>query len=51
LREVRDEFERAYLLGLLERCKWQVVEAARTAGIDRVTLFRMMRRHPIERSG
>ena len=51
LREARELFERDYLVALLERNDWQILETARKAGIDRATLFRMMRRHGIERAG
>ena len=49
LREARDQFERDYLVALLERNEWHILETARKAGVDRATLFRMMRRHGIER--
>ncbi len=51
IREAREVFERAYLVGLLTRSNWQIIETARAAGIDRATLFRMMRRYQIERAG
>lgn len=38
-------FERVYVRSLLERCKGNVSLCARTAGIDRVYLHRLLRRH------
>ena len=49
LAAARDSFERAYLAALLERHQWQIVEAARAAGVDRATLFRTIQRLQIER--
>jgi transcriptional regulator of acetoin/glycerol metabolism len=42
-----DQFERSYVLHLLERARGNVAAAARLAGVDRVTLFRTMKRHGI----
>jgi DNA-binding NtrC family response regulator len=39
-----DRFERTYLTELLEQTGGNVAEAARRAGVDRVTLFRAIRR-------
>jgi transcriptional regulator of acetoin/glycerol metabolism len=39
-----EHFERHYLLTVLDRCEGNVAEAARRSGIDRVTLFRAIRR-------
>lgn len=48
LREARrivlEHFERTYILSVLDRCGGNVAEAARRSGIDRVTLFRAIRR-------
>jgi len=44
-----ERFERNYVETLLSACGGNVAEAARRAGVDRGTLFRMLRRH--ERSG
>ena len=44
-----ERFEKRYVEGLLAACQGNVAEAARRAGVDRGTLFRMLRRH--ERSG
>ena len=38
-------FERRYLETLLRAHKWKVGEAAAAAGIDRVFLWRLLRRH------
>jgi two-component system, NtrC family, response regulator GlrR len=40
-----DRFERAYLQRLLEDTQGNVAEAARRAGVDRVTIFRGIRRY------
>jgi two-component system, NtrC family, response regulator GlrR len=44
-----ERFEKSYVEGLLAACQGNVAEAARRAGVDRGTLFRMLRRH--ERGG
>ena len=43
--ELVDDFERRYLDDLLERFKGNVTVAAREAGIDRVYLHRLLRKH------
>jgi DNA-binding NtrC family response regulator len=43
--ELLDRFEREYVAALLDQTSGNVAEAARRAGIDRVTLFRTIRRH------
>ncbi|MBL8679575.1 MAG: hypothetical protein JNK05_10435 [Myxococcales bacterium] len=40
-------FERAYVQRLLDRVGGNVAAAARIAQVDRVTLFRMLKRHGI----
>ena len=40
-----ERFEKSYVEGLLAACQGNVAEAARRAGVDRGTLFRMLRRH------
>lgn len=42
------EFERLYLLALLDRTNGNVSQAAREAGIDRVYLHRLIRRHKVK---
>lgn len=42
-------FERAYLADVLERCEGNLTRAALIAGIGRVTLYRIMKRHGIHR--
>ena len=40
-----DSLERAYVTRILEDTRGNVAEAARRAGVDRVTLFRAIRRY------
>lgn len=40
-----ERFERRYVTALLDKSGGNVAEAARTAGVDRATLFRIIRRH------
>ena len=46
-RRAIEEFERRYVSSLLRLHKGKVSQAARAAGIDRVYLYRLMRRHGI----
>jgi two-component system response regulator GlrR len=50
-RSAIERFERAYALDLLARHKGKVTQAAQAAGIDRVYLHRLMRRHGLKGSG
>ena len=43
------EFERRYLVLLVNRANGNLCRAARTAGIDRTTLYRLMKEHGIQR--
>jgi len=43
------EFERRYLLMLVNRAGGNLCQAARMAGIDRTTLYRLMKEHGIQR--
>ncbi len=43
--ELLERFERHYVERLLEQTGGNVAEAARRAGVDRVTLFRTIRRY------
>jgi transcriptional regulator with GAF, ATPase, and Fis domain len=45
LRAAKEDFERRYVEALLAQTNGNVAEAARRAGIDRVTLFRTIRRY------
>jgi DNA-binding NtrC family response regulator len=49
--ELLDRFERHYVERLLEQTGGNVAEAARRAGVDRVTLFRTIRRHGLRGDG
>ena len=44
------EFERQYLSWLIERASGNMSKAARIAGVDRTTLYRLMERHGLQRS-
>ncbi len=44
-RQAIDNFERAYVTGLLDRTKDNVAAAARAAGVNRAYLHRLLRRH------
>ena len=48
-RQALEGFERAYVRGLLEAHGGRVAAAARAAGIDRVYLYRLMRRRGVTR--
>ncbi len=43
-------FERLYIRSLLERCGGNVTNCARTAGVDRVYLHRLLRKHDVRGS-
>jgi DNA-binding NtrC family response regulator len=45
------EFEREYISGLIERHRGRVADAAVEAGVDRVYLYRLMRRHDLRTRG
>jgi DNA-binding NtrC family response regulator len=45
------QFERQYLTWLVNRAAGQMSKAARIAGVDRTTLYRLMERHGLQRSG
>ena len=47
-RRMVDDFERRYLRALLEKHQGKVANAAITAGMDRVHLYRLLRRHGIK---
>jgi DNA-binding NtrC family response regulator len=49
--ELLERFERHYVEQLLEKTGGNVAEAARRAGVDRVTLFRTIRRHGLRGDG
>jgi DNA-binding NtrC family response regulator len=49
--ELLERFERHYVERLLEQTGGTVAEAARRAGVDRVTLFRTIRRHGLRGDG
>jgi DNA-binding NtrC family response regulator len=43
------DFERAYLTQLVERTRGNMSRAARLAGVDRTTLYRLMEKHNLQR--
>jgi len=43
------EFERRYLIALIQRAGGNMSKAARLASVDRTTLYRMMERHGLQR--
>src|SRR5947208_4514475 len=44
------QFERQYLTWLVNRAGGNMSKAARIAGVDRTTLYRLMERHGLQRS-
>ena len=46
---IRDSFDSFYLTRLLHETGGNATEAARRAGIDRVTIFRLLRRYGLSR--
>ena len=44
------QFERQYLTWLVSRATGNMCEAARIAGVNRATLYRLMERHGLQRS-
>jgi len=50
-RRVVDEFDRRYVRSLLEKHEWNIASAARAAGLDRMSIYKMLRRLDIRRLG
>jgi DNA-binding NtrC family response regulator len=46
---ILSEFERSYLTRLVERAGGNMSQAARMAGVDRTTLYRLMEKHGVQR--
>jgi two-component system nitrogen regulation response regulator NtrX len=49
LREARERFERDYIHYVLEYCNWNMNKSAEMLSIDRVHLFRKMKKYGLER--
>ncbi|MFW6181525.1 MAG: sigma-54-dependent transcriptional regulator, partial [Spirochaetota bacterium] len=49
LKQARDEFERSYILSILERNQYNVSRTARTLRIERSNLYKLMKRLGIEK--
>jgi DNA-binding NtrC family response regulator len=47
--KVLAEFERSYLTALVNRAAGNMSKAARAAGVDRTTLYRLMEKHGLQR--
>ena len=47
--DVLSRFEVAYLGRLIDAAGGNISDAARTAGVDRTTLYRLMEKHGVER--
>jgi two-component system response regulator HydG len=43
------ELERTHIQGVLDECAWNVTQAAKILGINRVTLHKKMKRHSLVR--
>ena len=46
---VLSEFERGYIVWLVNRAGGNMSKAARIAGVDRTTLYRLIEKHGMER--
>jgi len=51
LRKVRDDAERAAIVKVLSRVDWNIVSAAELLGVSRPTLYDLINRHGLKRSG
>ena len=48
--QVLTEFEKAYLQRIVRQAKGNMSDAARVAGVDRTTLYRLMQKHDLDRA-
>ncbi|MBN2358192.1 MAG: hypothetical protein JXR83_01985 [Deltaproteobacteria bacterium] len=49
--QLLDQFEAEYLRRLLQRCNWQISQAAREAEIDRKHLYNLIKKYRLEPGG
>ncbi len=49
IEKAKDDFERNYIINVLDQTGWQIIKAAETLGIDRSTLFRKIKRLGIKK--
>jgi DNA-binding NtrC family response regulator len=47
--QVMSDFERTYLTEIIRRADGNMSQAARIAGVDRTTLYRLMQKHLVSR--
>jgi transcriptional regulator with GAF, ATPase, and Fis domain len=50
-RQLVDEFDRRYITALLESHDWNIASASRAAGIDRMSIYKLLQRLDIRRRG
>ena len=48
LRQARDNFEKTFILNMLESCEWKMQETADKLGIDRTSLWKKMQKHSLK---
>ena len=48
LKDAREDFEKAFILGRLEACEWNVTKTADSIGVERSSLHRKLRTYQID---